>query len=55
MFLKHYLIFINGLPYWIVARNPSSVTNLSDSNMTNKEFPVLEIAKLPKFPLSFSI
>ena len=28
---------------------------VSDSNMTNKEFPVLEMSKLPKFPLSLAI
>ena len=37
-----------------MARNPSLLTLLSDSNMTNKEFPVLEILKLPRFPLSIA-
>ena len=49
------MIFKYRLPYWIVARNPVYCRPPSDSNLTNKEFPVLEIAKLPKFPLSFEI
>ena len=44
-----------GLPEWIVVKNPSLVKASSDSNMTNKELPELEIIKLPKFPLSLSL
>ena len=42
------------VPKWIVAINPSFETLPSDSNVTNKELLVLEISKLPNFPLSFS-
>ena len=55
MILKYYLIFEYGLPNWIAARNPVYSAIQSDSNLTNKEFPVLEIPKLPKFPISFAI
>ena len=50
------LIFKYELPYWIVARNPVLPSLYPfDSNLTNKEFPVLEKPKLSKFPLSFAI
>ena len=39
----------------MVAKNPSFTLLLSDSNLTNKVFPILGISKLPKLPLNFSI
>ena len=35
--------------------NPAKPPIPSDLNLTNKEFPVLQRTKLPKFPVNLSI